>query len=1381
MQSAARFDRGVAICSDGLGSSEDPVMATPEPRQLVRSVQETARASGQASAESERHARDRASERHARDREEESGRAEDEETQRGGNERGSADVAEREGESLACSMAESVLARQEDALGSGSTGTSEEEREKGREMARLGRHEDRKETIGNMGMWGRLPIETNRSKSTMEAKGSLWQAASMHLPLQSGQESEGVNTATAQGERERAGGPNRREKKNRDATPYEKKKRYCTKELLHLIGCPSNHVTANIRPRNATGKTTRRYVCGHPHCVRERGTDERKRTFTQKHPGIMEAEGTRYENRKPKWAQVREGPRDIERPKPKERKSGKERECVGDTRIAFNNPGGLGEEQKSLRWGRRMMEVADIVIGAECNQDATAQEDFTRAAYWDPHTRAQVLHAGYHRKGTGMVVMISERVHATEVRQRQVRNAQLQLIVVDLTINNIPHRIVGGHAPAAADLRKKRDYYERVAAALQEIRREDDANPFAKRRVKIWGQDRNLTLDDLDQLKPLSRTGARWVELVDAINEASAVIGEGMDSVDTFRALHPKAQEFTHGSRRLDTVEVSEDLCQPGELPRMIRSEHVDREKIAILLPQKLKGWHKWLPEHKAVVITIRYREEEKAKPTWQYRNTRYPNEVWQAAVAAAAQQVERRVEAKCEAVGGRVKLTMRKTTAEERHQGWQQQVKETLQGYEKRERKRKGKEVSKLTAERDRWKKIAERVLIYKEDKPRRAEAEARMRKCDVKLRAIEVRKEMVREQDLQRALWHPGSEGNRTLYDMVRTKARGGDLMKMRNANGEEVTATEGIREIVDTHYDDTFNLHRKAEAGEDKEARRQAMNEILQEVRDHRKKQGGDVFGGLSVESILEGKNIEKAIRSVRKGTVPAEDGFGTSWYATGRVKGIMVGHLQALFRECVKNGELTEAMKTAIISVLHKGKGKDPEVMKSYRPVSITPSEYRILTRAIQQKLQGVCAQLIGRGQVGYLGKDRQARDNTMLFTGMLNDLQQEGKGGVVVQLDNSAAFDRVRWDFMGELLEAFGFPADIRELIEAMYNGIGFRTRVNGKVGERKEASNGVRQGCGASPLLYILVQEALLISLRGERKLKGLHVGQGRNRAHAREFGEKLVRKGEGRVLERCLADDTMVYLRNVDEVPKLFEILRKYELASGQALNASKSVAVLVGEAKHQCRPCNAEITYAVYGEEEIEESLGITAAEKEALHEQMEARHAKVRKEATEKIKYVRQEMGVSARIKVATVMFASKLPYCDGIQVPRDGETILSATQRALDEVVFGERGKAWHFVARETAMQEKGNGGLDQVDVEARAEAEWASHVTAMLGETDSWKEMWWEELRKVYGPLAGKQLLQGTCAFRLFQGSESATEVQRRGLKVWGQLKAPEEE
>jgi len=37
----------------------------------------------------------------------------------------------------------------------------------------------------------------------------------------------------------------------------------------------------------------------------------------------------------------------------------------------------------------------------------------------------------------------------------------------------------------------------------------------------------------------------------------------------------------------------------------------------------------------------------------------------------------------------------------------------------------------------------------------------------------------------------------------------------MKMKNAEGEEVTTTEGIREIVDTHYDKTFNLGKERQA--------------------------------------------------------------------------------------------------------------------------------------------------------------------------------------------------------------------------------------------------------------------------------------------------------------------------------------------------------------------------------------------------------------------------------------------------------------------------------------------------------------------------------------------------------------------------------------
>ena len=70
------------------------------------------------------------------------------------------------------------------------------------------------------------------------------------------------------------------------------------------------------------------------------------------------------------------------------------------------------------------------------------------------------------------------------------------------------------------------------------------------------------------------------------------------------------------------------------------------------------------------------------------------------------------------------------------------------------------------------------------------------------------------------------------------------------------------------------------------------------------------------------------------------------------------------------------------------------------------------------------------------------------------------------------------------------------------------------------------------------------------------------------------------------------------------------------------------------------------------------------------------------------------------------------------------------------------------------------------------MKARAEAEWGNHVTAMLQGQDSWKTMWWEELRRTYGRLTRPELLKGTCAFHLMQANEEATEVQRQSFRVW---------
>ena len=177
-------------------------------------------------------------------------------------------------------------------------------------------------------------------------------------------------------------------------------------------------------------------------------------------------------------------------------------------------------------------------------------------------------------------------------------------------------------------------------------------------------------------------------------------------------------------------------------------------------------------------------------------------------------------------------------------------------------------------------------------------------------------------------------------------------------------------------------------------------------------------------------------------------------------------------------------MTAAMKEACLSVLYKGRGKNPEIMQSYRPVAILPVEYRIMTRAIKQKLTRVVEQIVSPSQVGYLEDGRQPHDNTLLLAEMSRLLEEPGKGGAALQVDNSAAFDRVRWDFMHRLLQEMGFPEEFREIVQTMYKGVNFTVKMNGITGEKQDQTQGVRQGCGVSPLLFLLVQEALLIHIR---------------------------------------------------------------------------------------------------------------------------------------------------------------------------------------------------------------------------------------------------------------------------------------------------------
>ena len=80
------------------------------------------------------------------------------------------------------------------------------------------------------------------------------------------------------------------------------------------------------------------------------------------------------------------------------------------------------------------------------------------------------------------------------------------------------------------------------------------------------------------------------------------------------------------------------------------------------------------------------------------------------------------------------------------------------------------------------------------------------------------------------------------------------------------------------------------------------------------------------------------------------------------------------LKALFFETICHsfqvGELPCGLRRGILSLLPK-KDKDLRYLKSWRPVSLLATDYKILAKALAMKLQTVISDIVSNDQVGYI--------------------------------------------------------------------------------------------------------------------------------------------------------------------------------------------------------------------------------------------------------------------------------------------------------------------------------------------------------------------------------------------------------------------------
>ncbi|XP_042956358.1 uncharacterized protein LOC122292186 [Carya illinoinensis] len=220
---------------------------------------------------------------------------------------------------------------------------------------------------------------------------------------------------------------------------------------------------------------------------------------------------------------------------------------------------------------------------------------------------------------------------------------------------------------------------------------------------------------------------------------------------------------------------------------------------------------------------------------------------------------------------------------------------------------------------------------------------------------------------------------------------------------------------------------------------------------------------------------------------------------------------------------------------------------PSGFDKFWPISLCSVTYKICAKIIVSRLTDLLKKMISQEQGAFI-PGRSIFENISLTQEMVHSIHRHTNGGnVLIKLDMSKAYDRVDWNFILHVLDAFGFSSEFCMLIKACITTPWYSVMMNGTSLGFFKGERGLRQGDPLSPYLFIIMQEVL------SRLLK-VSFGNGK-------IGHFSQARGTPLISHLMYADDIVIFSNGgKNSMRSLMEVLHIYESWSGQVLSREKS-----------------------------------------------------------------------------------------------------------------------------------------------------------------------------------------------------------------------------
>jgi hypothetical protein len=102
-----------------------------------------------------------------------------------------------------------------------------------------------------------------------------------------------------------------------------------------------------------------------------------------------------------------------------------------------------------------------------------------------------------------------------------------------------------------------------------------------------------------------------------------------------------------------------------------------------------------------------------------------------------------------------------------------------------------------------------------------------------------------------------------------------------------------------------------------------------------------------------------------------------------------------------------------------------KKKEPSFVKDFRPISLTHSFAKLISKVLANRLRHQLDNLISVNQATFI-KQRCIHDSFIYVREVLKDLHKRKISTILIKLDISMTFNTMNWSYLLHILEHLGF-------------------------------------------------------------------------------------------------------------------------------------------------------------------------------------------------------------------------------------------------------------------------------------------------------------------------------------------------------------------